>query len=101
MRGIKVKRVLQWVIEYDVQIVIALLCALASGYLVYGIFQYRDTDSTIHRTIRAYRHTPEGNTEIYYDGGGLTIDGEWYFNLDTGYEFYREENSTVWHVDPY
>lgn len=60
-----------------------------------------DTDRVIYREIRAYKHLPNGNTDIYYKGGAIEIEGTWFFNLDTSYEFYREENSTVWKVDPY
>lgn len=77
------------------------------GIVIVGLMVYIaanlkfDTDSTIYREIRAYQHLPNGNTDVYYKGGAIEIEGTWFFNLDTSYEFYREENSTVWKVDPY
>ena len=76
-------------------------CIMTGIIFVYDLAPHSDTNSTIYREIRAYQHLPNGNTNIYYKGGAIEIEGTWFFNLDSNYEFYREENSTVWHVDPY
>ena len=92
------KRVLRFL--SDPIIIVVIILGVVTGTFVI-ITQPHDTDRVIYREIRAYKHLPNGNTDIYYKDGAIEIEGTWYFNLDTSYEFYREENSTVWKVDPY
>ena len=92
------KRVLRFL--SDPIIIVVIILGVVTGTFVI-ITQPHDTDRVIYREIRAYKHLPNGNTDIYYKGGAIEIEGTLFFNLDTSYEFYREENSTVWHVDPY
>ena len=96
-----VDKALSWITKnYGIVFVIG-VSFITIGLVIFGLYSSSDTDTSIYRTIRAYKHLPNGNTEVYYKGGGLEIEGTWFFNLDSNYEFYRDENSTVWKVDPY
>ena len=102
MRGTKVRK---WLDEHQFEVGLVAIFVIMGVILTIAMSDFGarlfDTDRVIYRTIRAYKHLPNGNTDIYYKDGAIEIEGTWYFNLDTSYEFYREENSTVWKVDPY
>jgi len=92
-----------WFIKHYM-VTIFTLCIIAIIVSVVILFPpIRDDSNTIYRQINAYIHLPNGNTEVYYDGGALSeVEGKWYFNQPTKYyEFYRNENSTIWNLRPY
>ena len=85
-------------------IFIFVIASLLTIYILYVVTlpTFTDTPTDIHRQIRAYSHTPEGNTVIYYKGGTLTVKGIWYFTDSRRYyEIWRENDSNIWNVDPY